>query len=265
MSYARLAHRGRIAYARLEGAEFLLLEGPPWSSARETGMRVAASEVSLRFPAEPSKIVCVGLNYASHVAESLTTNTIPDEPVLFLKPPSALLSPGWPIVIPEGVGRVDHEAELALVIGHEIRRAEREEAREAIFGITALNDVTARVLQKKDGQWTRAKGFDGFCPLGPVLACGRDPDDVTVRARVNGEVRQEGHTRDLLVSCADLVAYISRVMSLLPGDVISTGTPSGIGPIVAGDRVEIEVEGVGVLANPVSAETPSPAPHSGRI
>ena len=209
------------------------------------------SGARLLIPARPSKIICVGLNYALHIQESASRDTAPDEPILFLKPPSALLAPEETIVLPPGVGRVDHEAEVALVIGRRIRCVTVDEAREAVFGVTALNDVSARALQKKDGQWTRAKGFDTFCPLGPAVVCGLDPDNLAVSSRVNGETRQSASTRDFLFSSAELVSFISGVMTLLPGDVISTGTPAGVGPLHDGDTVEIEVEGVGVLANPV--------------
>jgi 2-keto-4-pentenoate hydratase/2-oxohepta-3-ene-1,7-dioic acid hydratase in catechol pathway len=164
----------------------------------------------------------------------VSLTALPDEPVLFFKPPSALVAHGLPIRVPADVGRVDHEAELAA-------------------GVTALNDVSARVLQKKDGQFARAKGFDTFCPLGPTIALGLDPADLAVRARVNGATRQDGRSRDLAVSATALVAFIARVMTLEPGDVVSTGTPAGVSPIEPGDFVEIEIGGVGILGNPVVA------------
>jgi 2-keto-4-pentenoate hydratase/2-oxohepta-3-ene-1,7-dioic acid hydratase in catechol pathway len=211
---------------------------------------VPADGLQLLAPVTPTKIVCVGLNYALHVAESASRATAPDEPILFLKPLSALLDPGAAILLPP-VGRVDHEAEVALVIGKRLSQASEGEARQALFGVTALNDVTARELQKKDGQWTRAKGFDTFCPVGPRIVRGVDPDRLRVASRVNGEGRQSGTTEDFLFPSATLVAFISRVMTLEPGDIVSTGTPAGVGPLADGDRVEIEVESVGVLANPV--------------
>jgi 2-keto-4-pentenoate hydratase/2-oxohepta-3-ene-1,7-dioic acid hydratase in catechol pathway len=250
--FARVALGRGAAYARRDGDMLVVLDGAPWQDARETGERLPAAGARLLVPCTPTKIVCVGLNYAMHVAESTTgASTAPEEPMLFFKPPSALLAPGEPIVIPEGVGRVDHEVEMALVIGTRLTRGSLAEARRAIFGVTALNDVSARVLQKKDGQWGRAKGFDTFCPLGPGIARGLDPDALRLSARVNGAVRQEGTTRDLLVKSAELAAFVSRVMTLEPGDVISTGTPAGVGPLTPGDVVEIEVEDVGRLANPV--------------
>jgi len=248
------------AYARRDGETLIVLDRAPWEDARETGERVPAASARLLVPCAPTKIICVGLNYAMHVAESTTgASQAPEEPMLFFKPPSALVAHGEPIVIPEGVGRVDHEVEMAVVIGTRLTRGSLEEARRSIFGVTALNDVSARVLQKKDGQWGRAKGFDTFCPLGPGIARGLDPDALQVSARVNGALRQEGTTRDLLVKSAELVGFVSGVMTLEPGDVISTGTPAGVGPITPGDTVVIEVEGVGQLANPVRAASSSPA------
>jgi 2-keto-4-pentenoate hydratase/2-oxohepta-3-ene-1,7-dioic acid hydratase in catechol pathway len=251
--FVRVEWNERVADARLEGDEFRILDGAPWECASETGESAPSGKVRLLYPTEPSKIVCVGLNYALHVAESASRDTIPEEPILFLKPPTALLSPGEEILLPAGVERVDHEAEVALVIGQRLRHVTVEEARNGIFGVTALNDVTARPLQRKDGQWTRAKGFDTFCPLGPMVVQGLDPDNLRLAARVNGIERQSGHTRDFLFPSGELVAFISGVMTLLPGDVVATGTPAGVGPLAPGDRVEIEVEQVGVLANPVSS------------
>ncbi len=231
-----------------------LLDAKPWNGGRATGEQQPLGSLRRLAPAEPSKIVCVGLNYALHVAESASRITPPEEPILFLKPPSALLDPEAPIRLPP-VGRVDHEAEVALVLGRRLCDASEEEAREAIFGVTALNDVTARELQRRDGQWTRAKGFDTFCPLGPRLVQGLDPDRLAVGSRVNGVPRQSGNTREFLFPSARLVAFVSSVMTLEAGDVVSTGTPAGVGPLEDGDRVEIEVEGVGVLANPVRRRT----------
>jgi 2-keto-4-pentenoate hydratase/2-oxohepta-3-ene-1,7-dioic acid hydratase in catechol pathway len=250
-----VAHAQGSAYVRREGDLLMVLDGAPWTSPRDTGERLAWQGARFLVPCLPSKIVCVGLNYALHVAESQTASTAPEEPMLFFKPPSALIGPGEAIVLPAGAGRVDHEVEMALVVGTRLHRASVLEARRAIFGVTALNDVSARVYQKKDGQWGRAKGFDTFCPLGPGIAVGIDPDQLGLRARVNGVLRQDGHTRDLLVKSAELLSFVSGVMTLEPGDILSTGTPAGIGPLSPGDTVEIEVEGVGTLGNPVVAES----------
>jgi 2-keto-4-pentenoate hydratase/2-oxohepta-3-ene-1,7-dioic acid hydratase in catechol pathway len=203
----------------------------------------------------PSKIVCVGRNYADHASE--LGNTLPPEPLLFLKPPSAVIGDGKAIVLPPEVGRVEHEGEIAVVIGRRMKRASQGEAVEGIAGITCANDVTARDLQRKDGQWTRAKGFDTFCPLGPrVVPLSELPplDELEILCRVNGELRQQGRARDMAFPIPTLLAHISRIMTLEPGDVVLTGTPSGVGPLVAGDVVEVEIPGVGVLRNPVVAK-----------
>jgi 2-keto-4-pentenoate hydratase/2-oxohepta-3-ene-1,7-dioic acid hydratase in catechol pathway len=201
----------------------------------------------------PSKIVCIGLNYAKHAAEF--GNPIPEEPLIFLKPPSALIGPGDAIVLPAGVGRVDYEGEIGLRIGRRARHVTRDEAWDCVDGLLPLNDVTARELQRKDGQWSRAKGFDTFCPVGPVKPIGEvDLAKLSVTTRVNGEVRQHSGADDMVFDVPALVAHISRIMTLEPGDLIATGTPSGIGPLAAGDVVEVEVGGVGKLSNPVVAE-----------
>ncbi len=203
-------------------------------------------------PPRPSKIVGVGRNYRDHAAEM--GNAVPDaEPLLFLKAPSALVVDGSDIVLPPESGRVDYEGELALVIGRRIKSWPQENWLDALAGICCANDVSARDLQKKDGQFARAKSFDTFCPVGPAIAVGVDPSDLAIQTRVNGEVRQSSRTSQMVFSPAFLLAYISRMMTLLPGDLILTGTPAGVGPLSPGDRVEVEIEGVGVLANRVAA------------
>jgi len=197
--------------------------------------------------------VAVGRNYPLHAAE--LGNVVPTEPLIFLKPPSSVIGDGDAIVLPPESTRVEHEGEIGVVIGRRVRRVTEAEARSAIAGVTCVNDVTARDLQRSDEQWTRAKGFDTFCPLGPrVVAI--DPgrlDELEVRCRVNGTLRQQGHARDMVFRIATLIAYISRVMTLEPGDLIATGTPAGVGPLVPGDVVEVEIAEVGVLRNPVVA------------
>jgi 2-keto-4-pentenoate hydratase/2-oxohepta-3-ene-1,7-dioic acid hydratase in catechol pathway len=201
-------------------------------------------------PVEPSKIVCVGRNYGAHARE--LGNQVPDEPLLFLKPTSALCAPEQPIELPTMSSRVEHEAELGVVIGKRLKNATLEEVAAAVAGITCVNDVTARDIQRKEVQFTRAKSFDSFCPVGPhVETTIPDLTSIQVSARVNGASRQQGNTRDMVFSVLDLIRFISQVMTLLPGDLISTGTPEGVGPLVRGDSVEIEVAGVGVLRNPV--------------
>jgi len=207
---------------------------------------------SAEAPPRPSKIVAVGRNYREHAAE--LGNAVPDaEPLLFLKAPSSLVIDGSDIVLPPESARVDYEGELALVIGRRVKRWPQERWLDALAGVCCANDVTARDLQKKDGQFARAKSFDTFCPIGPAIVPGIDPSDLALETRVNGAVRQSSRTSQMVFSPAFLVAYISRMMTLLPGDLILTGTPAGIGALSAGDRVEVEIEGVGVLANRVAA------------
>lgn len=198
--------------------------------------------------AGPSKIVCVGRNYAEHAREF--GNAVPEKPLLFLKPPSALIGPGEPILLPPESGRVEHEAEIAVVVGRRLRFVSPAEAESAISGIACANDVTARDLQKSDSQWTRAKGFDTFCPVGPVVA-GVDWRTLEVIARVNGEERQRGKSSEMVFPIPDLLAYISTIMTLEPGDLVLTGTPAGTSPLHEGDVVEVEIPGVGILSNPV--------------
>lgn len=198
----------------------------------------------------PSKIVCVGRNYADHAKE--LGNDVPKAPLLFLKPPSALIATGQAIVLPAASGRVEFEAEIGVVVGRRLQRADLDEAERGIGGFVCLNDVTARDLQKSDGQWTRAKGFDTFCPAGPAVVRGLDWKTLEVIGRVNGLVRQRGRTSDMVFSIPFLLSYISAIMTLAPGDLVATGTPAGVGPLAPGDVVEVEVPGVGILSNPVT-------------
>jgi 2-keto-4-pentenoate hydratase/2-oxohepta-3-ene-1,7-dioic acid hydratase in catechol pathway len=202
-------------------------------------------------PIVPSKIVAVGLNYRAHAAEQ--GKPLPPEPLIFIKPSTSVIGPGDAIVIPPGIGRVDHEAEVGVVMGRRATRVPAGEASRYILGVTAVNDVTAREIQRREGQYTRPKGFDTFAPVGPAIALGLNPDDLAVEGWVNAERRQASCTRDLIFPVAELVAFISSVMTLLPGDIISTGTPAGIGPIVPGDVVRVTVAGVGDLVNPVES------------
>ncbi|MGH7562388.1 MAG: fumarylacetoacetate hydrolase family protein [Gemmatimonadales bacterium] len=199
----------------------------------------------------PSKIVCVGRNYVDHAKEM--GNDVPTAPLLFLKPPSAIIGDGDAIVLPPASARVEQEAEIGIVVGRRLQRATPTEAERGIRGFLCLNDVTARDLQRSDGQWSRAKGFDTFCPVGPRVAEGLDWRDLEVYGRVNGQERQHGRASDMVFSIPDLLSYITHVMTLEPGDLVATGTPAGVGPITAGDVVEIEIPGVGVLRNPVEA------------
>ena len=212
---------------------------------------LALAEAALLPPVDPSKIVCVGRNYREHAAE--LGNEVPTEPLLFFKPPSSLLAPGDPVRRPNIAERVDYEGELGVVIARKCYQlAADEDVRPYILGYTCVNDVTARDLQKKDGQWTRAKGFDTFCPVGPLVTNEIDPwAGIGVETRVNGAVRQQGNTRDFIFPLDAVIRYISQVMTLLPGDLIPSGTPQGVGPVVAGEVMEVTVEGIGTLRNPV--------------
>jgi len=218
---------------------------------------VTLEEARLLPPVEPCTIICVGRNYREHAAE--LGNALPTEPLLFFKPRSSLLAPGATVVRPKVSERVDYEGELAVVMGRRCRNlADSEDVRPYILGYTCLNDVTARDLQKKDDQWSRAKGFDTFCPVGPVVSDEPDPwAGTTIETRVNGEVRQQGNTADFIFTLDVIIRYISRFMTLSPGDVIATGTPAGVGPLQSGDVVEINVGGVGTLRNPVADESTS--------
>ena len=237
-------------YGMVDGTEVAVIEPHPFAAHRPTGERLPIQGLRLLAPVIPSKVVCVGKNYRDHAAEM--GGDVPSEPLLFLKPSSSVIGPGEPIRYPTGhTEEVHHEAELAVVIGALLAQVTPEEAALGIYGFTAANDVTARDLQRRDSQWTRAKGFDSFCPLGPAIATDLDPTDVGVRCLVDGQVRQDGTTADLVFDVPTLVSYISQIMTLLPADVILTGTPAGVGPIVPGQTVRVEVDGVGALDNPV--------------
>jgi 2-keto-4-pentenoate hydratase/2-oxohepta-3-ene-1,7-dioic acid hydratase in catechol pathway len=250
--YYRIEHKNQPRYVIEDGGDWTLVEGDLFG-AHTTGERVERAGARVLAPVHPSKIVCVGLNYKDHAAEQ--NKPLPKEPMIFLKPSTAVINPGDEIVIPSGVGRVDHEAECGIVIGKRASHVKEQDAHQYIFGITCVNDVTARELQAKDIQYTRAKGFDTFAPLGPCIATGLDydrPDGLRVEGWVNDERRQNSSTKELIFKIPKLVEFISAVMTLLPGDVIATGTPSGIGPLKSGDRVKIVVEGVGELVNTCS-------------
>lgn len=262
--FARLElPNGRRRWAELANGAASLLSDAPWSGGAPTGETLAAVDeqgitagARLLAPVTPSKILCVGRNYRAHARE--LGNDVPAEPLLFLKPPSSILDPGGAVELPPAdiSSRVEHEAELAIVIGKRTRRVSPDDAWSSIFGLTLLCDVTARDLQKKDGQWTRAKGMDTFCPVGPVVVTGLDPHALRIVCRVNGEVRQDGSTADMVFDAGTLVSYASQCFTLEPGDVFATGTPAGVGPLLAGDRLEIEVAEIGVLRALVAAAAP---------
>jgi 2-keto-4-pentenoate hydratase/2-oxohepta-3-ene-1,7-dioic acid hydratase in catechol pathway len=255
MRIVRFELMGRTGYGLLEGEQISVLWGTPYNGGLKntTGEVMSLPEVTLLAPCEPSKIVAVGLNYRDHAAE--IGHPLPEEPLLFMKPSTAVIGPDEDIVYPAMSRQVDYEAELAVVIGRTCRHVKAEDFRDYVLGYTGINDVTARDLQKKDGQFTRSKSFDTCAPLGPWIETEiPDPDNLTVEAFLNGERRQHSSTRNLVFPVAALVAFISRIMTLLPGDVIATGTPSGIGPMAPGDVVEIRVEGIGALRNRLVAE-----------
>ena len=257
MRIARFVKGDGVAYGVVEGeaAQTIAeLYGHPFgidpSGVRLTGQRYPLAEVRLLAPVLPSKVVAVGKNYAEHVREM--GSELPAEPVLFLKPSTSVTGPGDRIAYPVKLtDRVDYEGELAVIIGRLCRDVPKERAYDVIFGYTCANDVTARDLQLRDGQWTRAKGFDTFCPLGPWMETATDPSDLGITTTVNGEVRQHARTRELLWDVPSLIEYVSAVMTLLPGDVLLTGTPEGVGSLTDGDEVSVTVESIGTLTNKV--------------
>jgi 2-keto-4-pentenoate hydratase/2-oxohepta-3-ene-1,7-dioic acid hydratase in catechol pathway len=245
----RFRHADRIATGAVEGDFVRALQGTFFENPLPTGEDIPMSAVRLLAPVLPSKVVCIGRNYLEHAQEMGTD--VPEEPIIFMKPSTSVIGPGDAIPYPAISEQVEHEGELAVVIGRLARRVRIEDAGGYILGFTCGNDVTARDLQRKDGQWTRAKSFDGFCPLGPWIETDLDPTDLAVECRVNGEIRQSARTSQLAFGPNVLVEFITRVMTLLPGDVIMTGTPAGVGPMKPGDRVVVEVEGIGTLENEV--------------
>jgi 2-keto-4-pentenoate hydratase/2-oxohepta-3-ene-1,7-dioic acid hydratase in catechol pathway len=261
MRILRVEYQHRVHYCSVEAhgsareqnladeQQLTALDAAPWFGGKPNGLRIPRADARLLAPVAPSKIVCVGRNYAAHAKE--LGNELPREPLIFLKPPSSLCASGDAIQLPPSSERVEHEAEIGLVIGSRLQRASVAQARDALFGVTCVNDVTARDLQRKDVQFTRAKGFDTFCPVGPWIETEADLRALTVSARVNGAVRQQGHAQQMIFPILELVAFISEVMTLEPGDLISTGTPEGVGPLRPGDTVEVEVGGVGTLVNRV--------------
>jgi 2-keto-4-pentenoate hydratase/2-oxohepta-3-ene-1,7-dioic acid hydratase in catechol pathway len=257
---ARFAHASGMSFGVVEGEPgagpealtVAAIDGHPFGELRFSGQRWAVADVRLLSPILPSKVVCVGRNYVDHAAEHGAQ--VPPEPLLFLKPSTSVIGPHDAIKLPPQSKRVEHEAELAVVIGPPgARRVDQAGAERAIFGWTAANDVTARDLQRADGQWTRAKGFDSFCPLGPWITTGVDMADRELRCEVNDEVRQLGRTKDMVFDPVTLVSYVSHVMTLLPGDVVLTGTPAGVDALVPGDTVTVRIEEIGDLTNPVVA------------
>lgn len=251
MKIARFSHDGAINYGIVDDDALVVLDGDPmYTGFNPTGERVALNDATLLAPVIPrSKVVAVGKNYHDHAREM--GGEAPEEPLLFLKPNTAVIGPNDRIVLPEISDQVEHEGELAVIIGAIARNVAAEDAGTVIFGYTAANDVTARDLQQRDGQWTRGKGFDTFCPLGPLVDTEFVPTTGSIETRVNGEVRQHAPLSDMIHSVGAIIAHASAVFTLLPGDVILTGTPSGVGPLETGDVVDVEIDGLGTLSNPV--------------
>jgi len=237
----------------ITGDSIGLLEGSPFEKYKRQKADLSLEGVNLIAPVQPGKIICVGRNYAAHAAEHGAE--VPELPLLFFKPPTSVIGPGATIFLPPQSGSVEHEAELAVVIGKRGRWITIEDSPDHILGYTAALDVTARDLQQIDDQWTRAKGFDTFCPLGPWIDTDLDPADALITCSVNGQLRQMGSTRDLVFPVYELIAYISSIMTLEPGDVVLTGTPSGVGPLLEGDEVSVEIDGIGTLSNQVRTES----------
>ncbi|WP_147820118.1 fumarylacetoacetate hydrolase family protein [Salidesulfovibrio onnuriiensis] len=249
MKIVRFQYAGEVRYGVHEDDSVRLAEGTPFSGWKLVDERVAPGEVRLLAPCEPSKVVCIGLNYVDHAAE--LNMALPDEPLMFLKPPTAVCGPGDTIVYPAMTGNLHYEAELGIVIGGRAKDIPEDEALGCVLGYTCANDVTARDLQARDGQWTRCKSFDTFMPLGPCIETVFEPDNAAIRLTLNGEERQSSNISNFIFKVPRLVSFVSQVMTLLPGDVIITGTPPGIGPMERGDSVRVEIEGIGALENPV--------------
>jgi 2-keto-4-pentenoate hydratase/2-oxohepta-3-ene-1,7-dioic acid hydratase in catechol pathway len=245
---------GQSIFGWVNGDKVGPIEGSPYESFRRSSADIPIADLQLLPPVVPSKVICVGRNYAAHAQEHDVE--VPEVPLLFLKPPSSVIGNGETIVLPPQSQNVEHEAELGVVIGKRSRWLDIDGAKDAILGYTIVNDVTARDLQRRDGQWTRGKGFDTFCPIGPWVETDLDPADAVITCAVNGELRQMGSTRDMVFSVRQLVTYASSVMTLEPGDLLLTGTPAGVGALNDGDQLVTSIEGIGELRNPVRAERP---------
>lgn len=252
MKIARFSTDGTPRYGIVDDDELVVLSGDPMYHGYDTtGERVPLKDAKILAPVIPrSKVVCVGMNYAAH-AKEMGHDALPN-PLIFLKPNTAVVGPGDPIVIPPVEGRIVHEGELAIVIGSVAKRVKAENWRDVVFGVTIANDVSARDVMFADGQWARAKGYDTFCPIGPYIDTEIDPTNLEIETFVDGELRRKGNTADLLHKIPELIEFISDVWTLLPGDLILTGTPEGVGPMEVGDEVEISIAGIGALTNPVA-------------
>ena len=247
MRIVRFRYQNKACWGILKEKTVIFLKDSPFKAIKLSSKTISLSKVKILPPAQPSKIILVGLNYRDHAKE--LQMAIPREPVIFLKPPTAVIGDAQNIVYPRQVKRLDYEAELALVIKKPAKDIPPGKIKNYILGYTCLNDITARDLQKVDGQWTRSKSFDTFCPIGPWIETRLDPANLNIRCWLNGELKQDSNTANFIFPVDYLVSYISRVMALMPGDVISTGTPSGVGPMQPGDKIEVEIEGIGKLSN----------------
>lgn len=247
MKIIRFKHKGQVVFGWIYQDEVGLIDGDIFNEYRRLETELHLERIDLLSPIDPGKIICIARNYEEHAREHQVE--IPEYPMIFLKPPSAVIGANARIQIPPQSEQVEHEAELAVVIGKSCKWIEPEAAYEHILGYTIANDVTARDLQYKDGQWTRAKGFDTFCPLGPWIETELDPSDLLISCRVNGELRQMSSTKEMIFPISQLVSYVSTIMTLQPGDVVLTGTPAGVGSLETGDEVEISIEGIGTLKN----------------
>jgi 2-keto-4-pentenoate hydratase/2-oxohepta-3-ene-1,7-dioic acid hydratase in catechol pathway len=255
MKIMRFVHREEMAYGIVTGESLRKIEGWPSGSYKIGEETIQMKEVKVLPPLMPSKIVAVGLNYARHITEISMDRTAPSAPLLFLKPPTSVIGPEEGIFYPEKSNELHYEGELAVIIKKRTRKIQPDAALNHILGYTCLNDITARDWQRTDGQWTRGKSYDTFCPIGPVISLDiKNPNALKIETRLNGRVRQSASTADLLFKVEDLVSYISHHMTLLPGDIIATGTPEGVGPMKVGDTVEVEIEEIGVLRNYVIKE-----------
>ena len=256
MNIVRFQYQNTIRYGSLENELVTVYDGSPFplmdarsADFKATKKQIPLKDVKLLAPCLPSKVVCLGLNYRPHAAE--LNIKLPELPLLFLKPSTSVIGPGDDIVLPPNPERIDYEGELGVVIGKTAKKVAEADYADYVLGYTCFNDVTDRVAQVKDGQWTRAKGYDTFAPTGPCISTGISPFNLKLETLVNGEVKQSGNTSDLIFGIPKLISFISGIMTLLPGDVIATGTPDGIGALKAGDIVEIAIEGIGTLRNPV--------------
>ena len=247
MKLVRFESQGNVSYGLVEDSMVYKIEGDIFSAYKVTEEKFKLSDIKLLAPCKPSKIVAVGINYRDHAAEM--NNDLHEDPVLFIKPSTAVIGPEEKIIRPQMSHRVDYEAELGLVIGKQAKNVEPNEAFQYVLGATCFNDVTARDLQEKDGQWTRAKSFDTFAPMGPFIVTGVDYNNIDIELVLNGETKQKSNTSYFITKAHEIVSYISRIMTLYPGDVIATGTPAGVGPMSKGDIVEVRLQGVGILRN----------------